>query len=168
MSSERESAVDLDAWRRTVTEMQSIASSLEADGWETATIRAGNTAPEPPELGDTGRFGFVFTVPGTEEQAIERVIADADVEEYSVYRRVFDSTAFIVVELVAPDPRRALLIAGAVDTDDAAELESAAMERGEMYTHIRLLDGTELGSVRHDEPAAFFGSTTEDSGGPRS
>lgn len=168
MSSEREGAVNLDAWRRTVTEMQSIASSLEVAGWETTTVRAGDTAPEPPELGDTGRFGLVFTVPGTEEQAIERVIADAEVEEYSVYRRVFDSTAFVVVELVAPDARRALLIAGAVDTDDAAELESAAIERGEMHTHIRLLDGTDLGSVRHDEPGPFFGSATEDSSPSRS
>ena len=159
MASEREPAGEPSAWRRTVMEMRSMASQLEAAGWDVTSVRAGDVAPEPPELGKPGRFGLVFTVPGSEEHAIRRVIETADVKEYAVHRRVLDSTAFIVVELRAPASRRSLFVAGVVDTGDAAALAAAATDRGEMYTHVRLLDGTTLGSVRHDEAAAFFGAT---------
>jgi len=136
-----------------------MALQLETAGWDVTTVRAGDVAPEPPELGKPGRFGLVFTVPGSEEHAIRRVIEKAEIKEYALHRRVLDSTAFTVIELRAPTSRQALFVAGAVDTSNVAALAAAATERGEMYTHVRLLDGTTLGSVRHDEAAAFFGTT---------
>ncbi|MFB6218708.1 MAG: hypothetical protein ABEH77_05945 [Halobacteriaceae archaeon] len=155
MSTDDDASGTASGWERTVSEMQTAAARLEEAGWTVETVRAGDTAPEPPEAGEADRFGLVHTVPGSAAAAVRSVLGD-DVEEYTLYRRTVGSTTFLVTELRAPGSRRALLVAGAVDRDDAAALREAASERGEMYTHLQLLDWTHLGSVRHDDPAAFF------------
>lgn len=144
------------AWGRTVREMQELATRLEAEGLEVTVVRAGNTAPVPPEAGDSTRFGLVYTVPGENEAGVRAVLQDATVEEYTIHRRSLSSTIFIVTQFRAPAADRALLIAGVIEADETDELREAASERGEMYTHIQLLDWTHLGSVRHDDPTAFF------------
>ncbi len=52
----------------------------------------------------------------------------------------------------------AILLAGTVDTTAADPLVEAAAERGELRTHVQLLDGTHLGSFEHDDPSLFFPS----------
>jgi len=156
MSTENTNAQSETAWSRTVLEMRELATELEAAGLEVTAIRAGNTAPVPPESGETERFGLVHTVSGENEAAVRAVLEEATVEEYAVHRRSLCSMTFTVTQLTAPTAGRALLIAGVIETDEATELREAASERGEMYTHVQLLDWTHLGSVRHDDPSAFF------------
>lgn len=156
MSVEDDTTSTESAWGRTVAEMRELATRLETEGLEVATVRAGNTAPVPPSAGASERFGLVHTVSGDDEAAVRAVLQDATVKEYTVHSRSVSSTAFVVTQLTAPAAGRALLIAGVVETDEAAELREAAHDREEMYTHVQLLDWTHLGSVRHDDPAAFF------------
>ncbi|MFB6296158.1 MAG: hypothetical protein ABEH66_04860 [Halobacteriales archaeon] len=156
MSAEENTPEDAGEWTQTVAEMRELAAEREAAGWTVETVRAGDTAPEPPELGESGRFGLVHTVPGSAEAGVRSVLQDGVVEEYAVHRRTAGSTRFLVTELRDPDAKRVLLVAGAVDLDDASDLAAAARERGTMYTHVQLLDWTHLGTVRHDDPAAFF------------
>lgn len=156
MGAENGTMSDADGWTRTVEEMRAMAARLGDAGWEVTTVRAGDTAPEPPGAGETDRFGLVFTVPGEAEGGVRSVLRGSNVEEFAVHRRVVGSTMFLVTEFRDPGTEAVLFVAGAVDLDDAAELETAARERGEMYTHVQLLDWTHLGSVRHDDPGAFF------------
>lgn len=143
-------------WERTLAEMRDLAAERAAAGWDTATVSAGNTAPEPPGIGDSDRFGFVYTVPDDAAQAVESIVVDGDVDEYTVYRRAAGGRLFHVVELVDSAAETALFVAGTVELTRLDDLRSAARADGVVYTHLQLLDRTELGSIRHDDPAAFF------------
>lgn len=150
-----EERTEIGPWERTVGEMREIARQYREDGWEVVAVRAGDTAPESPEVGESERFGFVHTVPNAVASDVRSVL-DGDVDGSAIHRRSLGSTLFFVTEITDATTRRALLLAGAVDTGVAEELETAARERGELYTHVQLLDWTHLGTVRHDDPSAFF------------
>jgi len=149
---------DPGAWERTVTEMRELAADREAEGWETVTVRAGDTAPEPPDAGESDRFGFVYTVPGSAADSFRAVYEAGEFDSYTVYRRQAGDTLFLVTEVVDTDAERAVFLAGAVDLGVAGDLREAAVEAGELHSHVQLLDWTHLGSFRHDDPAAFFPS----------
>jgi len=151
-------AGDPGAWERTVTEMRELAADREADGWETVTVRAGDTAPEPPEAGESDRFGFVYTVPGSAADPFRAVYEAGQFDSYTVYRRRAGDTLFLVTEVADTDAERAVYLAGAVDLGVAGDLRETAAEAGELHSHVQLLDWTHLGSFRHDDPAAFFPS----------
>jgi len=63
---------------------------------------------------------------------------------------------FVVTVFLDPDSETAILIAGTYERHLSAELAQAASEADEMYTHVQTLDGTQLGSFRHDDPEKFF------------
>ena len=151
-------ADDPGAWERTVTEMRELAADREADGWETVTVRAGDTAPEPPDAGESDRFGFVYTVPGSAADSFRAVYDAGEFDSYTVYRRRAGETLFLVTEVADTDAKRAVFLAGAVDLGVAGDLRETAVEAGELHSHVQLLDWTHLGSFRHDDPAAFFPS----------
>lgn len=145
-------------WQRTVDALRELESELEAAGWEVVAVPAGHVAPVSPEAGESDRFGLVHTVPGEVAEAFEAAFEAGRFAEYEVFRRQVGNRLFLVTKLTAPDERVAILLAGNVDMTYADALEAAAESRGELYTHVELLDGTHLGSFQHDDPALFFPS----------
>lgn len=155
---ETEDAETRGAWEQTLAEMHELADQRAADGWDTVTVQAGDTAPEPPSAGESDRFGLVYTVPNDTADAVRSFSETASVDGYTVYRQEAGSDLFLVTEITDSDARTALFVAGVVDLDVADDLVAAASAATEMYTHVQLLDWTHLGSFRHDDPAAFFPS----------
>lgn len=149
-------AVDGDAWQRTLAELRRLEAELEADGWQVAAVPAGHIAPEPPGAGETERFGLVHVVPGDEAEAFRDAFDGGTFGEYEVFRRRVGHRLFLLTKLTAPDQQVAILLAGSVDRTQADALIEAAADRGEVYTHVQLLDGTHLGSFKHDDPSLFF------------
>lgn len=147
---------DASAWELTIAEMNELADELTAEGWEVVATRAGHVAPEPPDAGESDRFGLVFVVPGDDEAAFREAFETGEFTEYRVYRRRLGDQLFLVVQYADPDRELAILIAGGVDLAEADDLLAAVREREAMYTHVQLLDWTHLGSFRHDDYAAFF------------
>jgi L-rhamnose mutarotase len=147
---------EANVWEQAVGEMRELAAERAADGWETVTVHAGETTPEPPSEGDSDRFGIVYTIPDNVAEEVRSVVENASVDEYTVYRRNLGSTLFLVTEFADSDAEVALFVAGAVNLQFADELFAAATERGEMYSHLQLLDWTQLASFRHDDPSAFI------------
>jgi L-rhamnose mutarotase len=143
-------------WEQVIEEMRELAAQREADGWETITVHAGETTPEPPSAGDSDRFGIVYTVPDNVADEVRSVVESASVDEYTVYRRKLGRTLFLVTELADTDDQLALFVAGALNLQFADQLFEAATDRGEMYTHLQLLDWTHLASFYHDDPSAFI------------
>lgn len=148
---------DPSPWEQTIADLESVAEERREAGFETVTIQAADTAPEPPAAGRTDRFGLVYTVPSNAADEFGAVDERAEFDEFRVYRRRVGETLYLVTELRDPGTETAVLIAGAVDLTLADALKRAARERGVIYTHLRLLDGTELGSFSHEPPEAFFG-----------
>lgn len=143
------------AWERAIDDMHELAAERAADGWETVTVHAGETTPEPPSEGDSDRFGVVYTVPDNAADAVREAVEGASMDEYTVYRRQVGKTLFLVSEFADAEGGTALFVAGALNLQFADRLFEAATERGEIYSHLQLLDWTHLASFRHDDPEAF-------------
>ncbi len=152
----RTAEVEREAWAATLEDMDAMAEELAAEGWETLAIPAGDTAPESPEAGETDHFGLAHVVPGEEGERFAELFEPGAFPSYEVHRAEAGSRLFLVTTLLDPDRRVAVLIAGNFEMRHAAGCVRAAMERDEMYTHVRTLDGTHLGSFRHDDYEKFF------------
>jgi len=144
------------AWARTLASATEMEAEMREDGWEVVTMRAGHVAPEPPNHGDTDRFGFVYVAQGEDAEAFRDAVERADFDGYEVFNRREGENLFVLTRMTDADGRLALLLVGTVNLSQAGDLAAAARERGEMYSHVQLLDGTLLGSFRHDGPDAFL------------
>lgn len=144
------------AWQRTLAELRRLEAELEEDGWQVVAVAAGHVAPEPPGAGETDRFGLVHVVPGDEVDGFTEAFGAGTFGEYEVFRRRVGHRLYLLTKLTAAEQRVAILLAGSVDCTQADALIEAAAARGEIYTHMQLLDGTHLGSFKHDDPTLFF------------
>jgi hypothetical protein len=145
-----------DAWSRTLADMNAMAEELEDQGWETVTVGAGDTAPEHPDVGEEGRWGLVYVVPGNHAAEFVEVFEEGAFPEYNVYRTVAGNQVFLVTELRDADSRTAIFVAGAYERSRARPLIDTAKSAGKMYTHLQKLDGTHLGSFEHEGYEKFF------------
>jgi len=152
-----EDAGETSPWGRTLEEASAMAERLRADDWEVVTVRAAHVAPVGPDDVDTDRFGLVYVAPDGVAESLPAAVERADLRNYEVFRRELGSDLYLLTRLTDSDERVAVLLVGTVDLSMADDLVDAARERGELHSHVELLDGTHLLSVRHDDPSAFFG-----------
>ncbi|MDZ7849958.1 MAG: hypothetical protein U5K70_03790 [Halodesulfurarchaeum sp.] len=143
-------------WGQTLEDMRAMARNREDAGYETLTFQAGNTAPKGPDQGDTDRWGLFYIIPGDDATSFQNALERADFDETAVYQTAIGRYAFLVTEVVDHDETLDLMIAGSYRRDAASPLVRAALDRDRMYSHVRTLDGTHLGTIEHDDPAAFF------------
>lgn len=150
------SQVTKDAWEATIEDMYAMEAELEEGGWEVAAIGAGHTAPESPRAEPEGRYGLTYTIPDNYADEFREAFREDGFERYEVYRGEQEGTAFQVTALYDDETSTAVLLAGAYELRNANPLIVTAMKTGEMYSHVRLLDGTHLGSFRHEGYELFF------------
>lgn len=150
------SKVTKDAWEATIEDMYAMEAELEAEGWEVAAVGAGHTTPESPRAEPEGRFGLTYTIPDNFAERFGEAFREDGFDRYEVYRGEQEGTVFQVTALYDDETSTAILLAGAYELRDANPLIATAMKAGVMYSHVRLLDGTHLGSFRHDGYELFF------------
>ena len=150
------SQVTKDAWEATIEDMYAMEEELEEQGWAVAAIGAGHTAPESPRAEPEGRFGLTYTIPDNYAEVFREAFRENGFERYEVYRQEQEGTAFQVTALYDDETETAILLAGAYELRHANPLIATAMKTGEMYSHVRLLDGTHLGSFQHEGYELFF------------
>ncbi|MFB6186355.1 MAG: hypothetical protein ABEI86_05740 [Halobacteriaceae archaeon] len=144
------------AWQQTLEEMKMMAAEKEDEGWQTVVIGAGDTAPESPSVGETDRFGLVHVIPDNKAEPFREAFEQGDFPRYDVYRGTTESRTFLLTELMDPDSKTAIYIAGNFRRRDARGLIATVRKEGEMYTHVQKLDKTHLGSFKHDGYEKFF------------
>lgn len=147
------------AWQATIEDMEALATEYEEKGWRTTTIPAGHTGAEHPDTGVEGRFGLVHVIPDNHAEAFETAFAAGEFPRYDVFRNEVGGQTFLVTVLADPETEAVVLLAGGFERREARQLMHTASEEGEMYTHVRTLDGTQLGSFQHDDPEKFFPAT---------
>ncbi|MCU4716664.1 DUF7529 family protein [Halapricum hydrolyticum] len=143
-------------WEQTISDMRRMAADRADSGYEVLTIAAGDTTPKPPSAGETDEWGLSYIIPSNYADDFTDVYERATFEETGVYQADSTGFAFIVTECLDHDEEIALFIAGTYQLQFAAPLVRTAMDRGRMYTHVKKLDGTNLGTIEHDDPEAFF------------
>ncbi|MFB6070559.1 MAG: hypothetical protein ABEJ76_05990 [Halanaeroarchaeum sp.] len=144
------------AWSETVGDAKRMAEGRSSEGWETLVLPAGDTAPEPPEGGPSGRFGMVHVVPGNRAERLQELLEFASFPAYDVYRASVHGRVFFVTELLDPEHTAAVYVAGNYQLADAKPLVAAAAKHGTMFTHLQTLDQTQIGSFEHEEWRKFF------------
>lgn len=144
------------AWQRTLDDMTTMSDELEAEGWDVVTLAAGHTAPKPPDAGESDRFGFVHVVPDNQAEEFAEAFEAGEFPQYRVFRNEMQGRVFMVTQLLDPDAEQVVLIASNFEMRHAPGLVTAALEEGEIYTHVQTLDKTHLGSFRHDDVEKFF------------
>ncbi|MFC6939373.1 hypothetical protein ACFQE8_05265 [Salinirubellus sp. GCM10025818] len=150
------SEVTKDAWEATIEDMFEMEEELEEQGWDVMAVAAGHTAPESPRAEPAGRFGLTYTIPDNFADEFREAFREDGFERYEVYRGEQEGTAFQVTALYDEETSTAILLAGAYELRHANPLVATAMKAGHMYSHVRLLDGTHLGSFRHEGYELFF------------
>ncbi|WP_459193729.1 DUF7529 family protein [Halosimplex sp. J119] len=146
------------AWSRTLREANEMGERLREDGWEVVTVRAGHLAAVTPDSGDTDRFGLVYVAPDSVAESLPAAVAEAEFDRSAAFRQRVGTDFFLLTRVEDTDERVAVLLVGALDLSrsEPDELATLARERGHLFSHVELLDGTHLATVRHDHPADFL------------
>lgn len=145
------------AWRQTIEEMDAIAEQLEAEGWDVVAFPAGHTGPEAPDHGhDETRFGLTHVIPGNKVEPFLEAYESGSFEDYQVFQNEVAGRVFIVTVLEDQPTESAIIIAGSYEKRNARGLTRAAVEADAMYTHVRRLDGTDIGTFEHEDYRHFF------------
>lgn len=149
-------SVQNEAWERTNEEMELLAEERREAGWSAVTMPAVHTSVFSREVGTDDEFGIEYVVPDNYAEEFSDAFDPGAFTEYQVYRTTVSQGVFQVLELLAPESETALLVAGMYKLQDARGLEQSAREEGALYSFFRTIDGTRLGTVRHEEFEALL------------
>lgn len=144
-----------EGWEAAVRDMRAMAADRELKGYETLAIPSGNTAPVSPSQGDD-RIGFSHLVDRSDGRDFAVRYEGRNFTDTGVYQVADSGHVFLVTEHIDYDAETVIFIAGTYRVTDAADLVRAAMDRGKLYTYVRKLDRTILGTFEHDDVSAFF------------
>lgn len=155
------SEITKNAWKATIQDMEGMAAELQEQGWQTTDLVADSTAPNPPSVGDSDRYGFIYVVADNLAAEFEPVFEEGHeqgggFEQYEVYRSETSGRVFQVTVFYDEPTANAILLAGTYEIFQAQELMQAAFERNELFTYLQTLDGTVVGSFRHEGWEHFF------------
>jgi len=152
----RKANVAKDAWQQTVEDMRAMAADREDKGMQTLTIPAGHTGLAPPGAPEASEWGLSFVIPGDKVDDFEYFYETGEFDDTGVYQTSSMGQVYIVVEHLDMESGLALFVAGVYEKRFASGVVRAATDRGRLYTHVKQLDGTRLGSFVHDDVGAFF------------
>lgn len=150
-----------DGWGRTIEDTRRMMTDREEDGYETLMLPAGDTTPKNPDSGETNEWGLSYTIPGNKAEPFLEFTERASFDETAVYQKAEGGNVFIVTECIDLNNKLSLFVIGAYQMRFASPMVRTAMDRGEMHTHIKKLDGTHLQTIEHRHPEAFFPNPNE-------
>lgn len=152
---QRRSSAVKEAWAQTNEEMESIADYRRDEGWDVTSMPAVHTSPVGREQGDDDDFGLAYVIPDNHADAFTDAFERGSFPRYEVYRNEIDGYVYLVTEFLDPESDTCILIAAQYDLQLAEGMVRSALDEGAIYSIAKTIDGTELGSVRHDEVEPF-------------
>jgi hypothetical protein len=148
------------AWEETIEDMKAQAAQYGEEGWETHAVAALNTAAASKDqaaAADRGYgWGLLHTIPDNYADEFADAIERCEFHEYDVYRQLMEGRVFHLVVLRDPEARVALFVAGNYRLQEAEGCIANAKAEGHLRTWLMTLDGTVVGTVRHEHPSKFF------------
>lgn len=139
------------AWKRTLQEMDELAEERRGDGWEVTTVRADHTDPVTRDMGDHDRFGLSHVVSKSHGERFVDAFDEEAFTDFLVYGTTVDARRFAVTELLDTDEERSIMIANEYPFERARGLAETAEREGRLYTYVRKINGTILGTFEHEE-----------------
>lgn len=145
-----------EGWVALLDEMDAMAADLDAEGWETLSIPAGDAAAVEPDEGHTDRHGYAYVVPGDDADRFEELFEPEGFPKTEIYRATTPDHLFLLTVFLDPAAEVAILLAGVLERGSLDACRESARETGAMYSHLFRVDGTHLGSFEHDDTGPFF------------
>lgn len=140
------------AWEQTLEDMEAIAADRRDDGWEVLTVTAAHTDTVSRDMGDHDDFGLFLVVPDNHAEAFAEMYDSDEFTEFLVYGAEIEQLMNVVIELIDPDDERSILLACQYDLAlMRGGMAQNAMEEGVLYTHVKTIDGTVIGTFEHEE-----------------
>lgn len=143
--------VHTEAWKQTLEDMEAIAEDRREDGWDVLTVIAAHTDTVTPGMGEEDYFGLVHIIPNNHAEEFSEMYDSDRFTEYLAYGAEVQAFMYVVTELIDPESQASILIASQYDMALSRGLIEAAEEAGVLYTHVKTIDGTILGSFEHEE-----------------
>lgn len=140
-----------EAWEQTLDDMEDIAEDRREDGWDVTTVVSARTNTTSKETSRDGNWGLMHIVPNNFGERFSEVYDEDEFTEYLAYGTVIDGFVYLVTEFIDPDGRRSVLVASRYDMVWAQGMLTNAREEDVLYTHVRTIDGTILGSFVHED-----------------
>ncbi|MFP9192615.1 DUF7529 family protein [Natronosalvus vescus] len=144
-----------EAWKRTNQDMEAIADERREDGWEVITMPAVHTSAVGRDDNED-YYGLVHIIPDNHADAFSDTFESGSFPRWEAYRNDVDGFVFLVTELMDPETKTAILVAGQYNMQLAKGMVTTAIRTGALYSHFKTINGTELGSVRYEEIDPFI------------
>lgn len=159
--------VHQESWSRTLETMEQMAHDRQDDGWEVVTVMAAHTDVVSRDMGDHNRFGLTHIIPNNH---VDRFTDTFDTDlftDYRAYGSDVEGFKYVVLELVDLENERSIMIACRYDMTLADGMVSNARDEGVLYSHIKKIDGTILGTFAHDDFEPLVTHADKDVSGPK-
>ncbi|MCU4743150.1 hypothetical protein OB955_05835 [Halobacteria archaeon AArc-m2/3/4] len=140
-----------EAWSQTNEDMNVIADQRREEGWNVVSMPAVHTSPVSKDQGDDDTFGLVHVIPDNHTEAFSEAFDRGEFHQYEAYRNEVDGFVYLVTELIDPDSETIVLIASQYDLQLSRGMIESAVDEDALYTHAKTINGTTLGSVRHEK-----------------
>lgn len=144
-------------WEDVEADLEATAAELEAEGWTTVTLHAGDVTTRVG--GDGESAGLSVMVAGDEFDALEQQLAaGAEFGETAVFRRAAGGVAFLACVLRDPDREVAVLVPAFYPQRgrDARTLAEHALEAGEVRLHVHPLRRDRVVTFTIEDPELVF------------
>lgn len=142
-------------WEETVADMEATAEQYREEGWTVLEVHPGDVAALSPGRAD--RWGFDVLVPDDEFEELHRWV-EADgcrFDTFEAYRGEGGGVVYVVVAMQDVDAGRAVLFPVYYDPTRASALLDAAVDEGEMRTHLRPLANDPVVTFVQTDPSLF-------------
>ncbi len=152
--------VHSNTWKQTLEDMEAIAEDRREDGWDVVTVMAAHTDAVSRDMGDDDEFGLVHIIPNNHAERFTDMFDSDAFTEYLAYGTEVEKFMYVVTELIDPERERSILIACRYDTVLAPGMAASAEDEGVLYTHVKTIDGTTLGTFEHEEYAPLLSKSS--------
>mgnify|MGYP007039251879 CR=1 FL=1 len=151
-----DSEAQTNEWRATLERADKMGTRLSDDGWQVVTVLAAHVAPVSPTDDPEDRPGLAYIAQGEVAEQFQRAITGGTFDNYEVFNRAVGSDIFSLTRISDTENQVTVLLVGTLNRSLLETLPETAIQHGELYSHVDLLDGTRLGSFHHSDPSPFF------------
>lgn len=139
-------------WETVVEEMEETAAQYRTAGWETVELHPGDVTVVPA---DHEQFGIVAVAPDDEFDELVARVDGRSFDSYETFRGETEEMVFLLVVVESDDGDVAVFLPAYYERTPDGEGELRGHE-GELYTRVRNLQGDEVVTFSHEDPAPFF------------
>jgi len=143
--------VHQETWSQVLDEMDVYAEDRREDGWDVLTVVGVHTDAITKDMREHDRFGIQHILPDNHADEFVEFYDEDEFTEYLVYGRSIQRFMYLITELIDPERKRSVMIAGRYDMMVAQGLIKNAREEGVLYTYLKRINGTIVGRFEHEE-----------------